>query len=271
MKHYIYFFLCLTINTINPSPISINNGGSSQTSFTTPYAVLCAGTTPTGPLQTTASAGTAGQSLISAGAGALPAYGTLSITGGGTGATSLSAGVISSNGSALSSLGVGSTNQTLQNVAGTVSWAFTNVLQMVSTSTSSAIDTAGTSIPDDNTIPQITEGTSILSLAITPKSASSTLLILFATGGTPTNTNAAIAALFVDATANALAAQYLSQSASGEPFSGTLEYVVSSGSTTSRTYQIRIGGGDFKVNATTAGTRVLGGVASTMLIILEIA
>ncbi len=271
MKYIVFIFLIIFHNIAHASPLPVVNGGSATTSFTTPNAIICAGITSTDSWQTTASAGTSGQPLISAGAGALPAYATLAIAGGGTGATSLSAGVIQSNGSALSSLGIGSANQVIQNVAGTVGWAFTNILQMVSTSTSSAIDTAGTTIPDDDTIPQITEGTSILSLAITPKSASSTLLIIFATGGTPNNANAAIAALFVDSTANALAAQYISQSAASEPFSGVLDFTVASGSTTSRTYQIRIGNGDFKVNATSAGARVLGGVASTILVIIEFA
>lgn len=270
MKNYIYFFLCIISNALNSTPLAVTDGGTGLATATTAYAVICGGTTTVTPFQTTASAGTSGQPLISSGAGALPAYSTLSIAGGGTGATSLSSGVIQSNSSVLSSLGIGSANQVLQNVAGTVGWAFTNILQMVSTSTSSAVDTAGTSIPDDDTIPQITEGTEILSLSVTPKSSSSTLLILFTTGGTPAASGAATAALFVDSTSNALSAQYLSQSASAEAFSGTLEYIVTSGSTTSRTYRIRVGGADFKVNGKASG-RVLGGVASTMLIIIEFA
>ncbi len=274
MKQYVFIFLCILQNIIYASPVAVTNGGTGTTSFAVPYAIICGGITNIDPFQTTGTAGTSGQALISAGAGALPAYGTLSIAGGGTGAASLSSGVIQSNGSILSSLGIGSTNQVIQNVAGTVGWAFTNILQMVSTSTTAIVDTASSVIPDDDTIPQNTEGTQILTLAITPKSASSNLLILFATGGTPTGSDAAIAALFVDSTANALAAQYISASASAEAYSGTLEYFVASASTTSRTYKIRIGcsssATSFKVNGNGSG-RVFGGVASTMLIIIEFA
>ncbi len=273
MKNYIYYCFLFIASIIHTSPASVTSGGTGLSAAPTAFTVLCGGTTSINPLQTTANAGTSGQPLISAGAGALPAYGTLSIAGGGTGATSLSSGVISSNGSVLSSLGIGSTEQVLQNVAGTVGWAFTNILQMVSTSTSAAIDTAGTNIPDDNSIPQITEGTLILSQAITPKSASSNLLIFFAVGGTPATDNASIIAFFVDATADAFAAQYISQSATSQPYSGVLVSVVPSGSTTSRTYHARIGTatttGGYKINATSAGSQVFNGVASTTLTIFE--
>jgi hypothetical protein len=53
----------------------VNKGGTGLTS-TTAYAVLCGGTTSTGALQSVASVGTAGQALISNGAGALPTFQT---------------------------------------------------------------------------------------------------------------------------------------------------------------------------------------------------
>lgn len=267
---YIFIFVCtIYCCTVNASPMAVSFGGTGNISFSVPYAVLCGGTSSITPLQTTASAGSSGQPLISAGAGALPAYGTLGISGGGTGTTSLVTGVIQSNGTVLSSLGIGSAEQVLQNVAGTVTWAFTNILQMVSTSTSALVTVAGT-FPDSDAIPQITDGTEILSLAITPKSATSTLLILFATGGTPTGAASCIVALFKDANADAVSAQYIDTASSGEAYSGTLEYVVSSASTTTRTYSIRIGNAGLEVNGNGAGSRVFGGTASTVLIIIEL-
>jgi hypothetical protein len=53
--------------------LTVAGGGTGQTTLTTPYGTLCAGTTATGALQTV-SPGTSGQILISGGASALPAY-----------------------------------------------------------------------------------------------------------------------------------------------------------------------------------------------------
>lgn len=46
----------------------------------TAYAVLCGGTTTSNPIQSVASVGTLGQPLVSAGAGALPAFGSMLMT-----------------------------------------------------------------------------------------------------------------------------------------------------------------------------------------------
>lgn len=60
----------------SPGTLSIAGGGTGLTS-TTPYAVLCGGTTSTNPLQSIASVGTAKQVLMSNGAGVLPSMQTL--------------------------------------------------------------------------------------------------------------------------------------------------------------------------------------------------
>ncbi|MBP7854430.1 hypothetical protein KAZ82_00675 [Candidatus Babeliales bacterium] len=194
---YVLILWTITIHTIIfSSPVSVVCGGTGFIAATA-YAVICAGTSSPGSFQPLSSPGSSGQALVSGGAASLPAFGTLPISGGGTGAPSLSTGVIQSNGSVLSSLGIGSANQVLVNSSGTVNWAFSGILQIATASTFARIATTVT-IPNDDTIPQITEGTSILSLAFTPKSASSTLIILFSTSGTPTSSaSPAIAALFV--------------------------------------------------------------------------
>ncbi len=269
MKHLL-LFLIIHFVIVNPSPLSLPQGGSGNFT-TTANAVLCL--TSTGLIQSLGSAGTSGQALVSAGAASLPAFGVTAISGGGTGTASLSAGIISSNGSVLSSLGNGSSNQVLKNTSAIVGWSFTGLLQLVSASTFDRISTTGTSIANDNSIPQISEGTSILSLAITPKSASSNLFILFSTSGTPataSTTTPPIMALFVDSGVNAVAAQYLCYRSSGSSCSGMLSYIVPSGSTATKTYEVRIGGSDFQVNSGSS-SRKFGGVASTYLIIAEIA
>lgn len=59
--------------------LGVGNGGTGVAS-TTAYAVLCGGTTSTGALQSIASVGTAGQALMSNGAGALPTMQSQSFT-----------------------------------------------------------------------------------------------------------------------------------------------------------------------------------------------
>lgn len=142
-------------------------------------------------------------------------------------------------------------------------------VQQVSLSTKQNCTTI---IPVDNTIPQITEGDQVLSLAFTPKSATSRLYFTFDT----TAASAAAGyswtqALFVDAVTNALAA---TQGGSNTAFSATLTYSEISGSTTLRTYTIRIGpqlAGTIRVNGDVPDIQVYGGVASTSLVIMEVA
>lgn len=59
----------LTLDT----DLAVADGGTGRSSATA-FAVLCGGTTTTGPFQSVASVGTAGQALISNGAGALPTF-----------------------------------------------------------------------------------------------------------------------------------------------------------------------------------------------------
>jgi hypothetical protein len=58
-------------------------GGGTGVASLTAYAVICGGTTTTGPVQSVASVGTSGQVLTSNGAGALPTFQTPSGGGGG--------------------------------------------------------------------------------------------------------------------------------------------------------------------------------------------
>ena len=88
----------------------------------------------------------------------------------------------------------------------------------------------------DDTIPQNTEGLEIISLAFTPVSATSTLYIkvesLLRGYGT--------IAIFVDSTADALAAIGKGTN-TVRAYPETLSYTAASGSTSARTYKVRIG------------------------------
>lgn len=66
----------------------VGGGGTGVQTFTTAYGTVCAGTTATGALQTV-SPGSSGNPLVSAGAGALPSYANLTVSGGGTGVATL--------------------------------------------------------------------------------------------------------------------------------------------------------------------------------------
>ena len=63
----------VTVSSV-ASAITVAQGGTGQTTLTTAYGVLCAGTTATGSVQTLSSLGSSGQVLTSNGAGALPSF-----------------------------------------------------------------------------------------------------------------------------------------------------------------------------------------------------
>lgn len=132
-----------------------------------------------------------------------------------------------------------------------------------------------TVMPRDNTIPQNTEGDQILTLSITPKLSTSILRIFCCGFGSNNASSASMCmALFQDSTANALSAKSIRSDASnGTEFD--LQYNMTSGTTSSTTFTIRVGhtggagAGHFYVNGNSAGTQLMGGVASTTMTIVE--
>lgn len=128
-------------------------------------------------------------------------------------------------------------------------------------------------LPADDTIPQNTEGTELLSVAITPKSTSSKLYCvwegMFAHG--TSGQNIAVA-MFRNGVANAIAAT-AETSTSGSPLQKLSDSVEISPSTTSEvTISVRYGtggSGTVYVNGG-AGSRTFGGVAKVTLKVFEI-
>jgi hypothetical protein len=146
------------------------------------------------------------------------------------------------------------------------------VLQVVNVQTGT-VATGTTIIPFDNTIPQITEGNEYMTLAITPTSATSLLIIsvVFYNSNTPQDEMSV--ALFQDSTANALAA------VSATPFTATARQVIcfthkmTSGTTSSTTFRVRAGmasAGTTTFNGQ-AGAQRFGGVAASSITIYEVA
>lgn len=131
----------------------------------------------------------------------------------------------------------------ITNGSGSISIGSSTVLQQVRTSTNSLITCDGL-LPFDNTIPQKDEGTEILTLAITPKSATSTLLIEFSgSGATGLSSTKYTTALFQDDISDALNAQQVAISlTSAQQFTNPfLRHYMTSGTTSSTVFKIRIG------------------------------
>lgn len=139
--------------------------------------------------------------------------------------------------------------------------------------TTNAVASGTTIIPQDDTIPQNTEGTEFLSLAFTPKSATNKLKITV-----NINANAVIAssyniitALFQDSTANALAVQMALSSASSATVNPTLIHYMTAGTTSTTTFKVRVGAntaGTVYINGQ-SGARLFGGVYNSSITIEE--
>ena len=146
-----------------------------------------------------------------------------------------------------------------------------SILQVVTFQTGTA--TTGTAlIPYDDTIPQITEGTEFMTLAITPISATSKLLITVNCSMAGNVIQALTTALFQDSTANALAAVSCINGSGDWLVSPTLIYSKISGSTAATTFRVRGGGNSAGTNTFNgkASVRLFGGVCASNITIMEI-
>lgn len=129
-----------------------------------------------------------------------------------------------------------------------------------------------TIIPSDDTIPQNTEGTQVLSVTITPKTATNKIRIRAAILGSCSSNAAFSAALFNNSTANALYAAQMNSPTTGSPQVLYLEFEHSPASTSAQTYNIRVGPSS-AVTLFLNGTnfaRLFGGVAKCTLTAEEI-
>jgi hypothetical protein len=102
--------------------------------------------------------------------------------------------------------------------------------------------TASGSIPNDDTIPQITEGDLALTLAFTPVSATSKLYIRYGGSIDLTGSNNGGFVLFKDSGVDAISSCPKYGPASNFPEPCEALFIESSGSTTARTYTMRFGG-----------------------------
>jgi hypothetical protein len=144
------------------------------------------------------------------------------------------------------------------------------VVQTVSSTPYTTNTDLTTVIPNDNTIPQITEGVQILTLTITPTSTSSKIRLVFQ--GTGSSTDVLAAALFRTGTADALAADVVNPSSGTDIRKVGIDFIDSPASTSALTYSVRVGpatGGTVRMNGNTSG-RSAGGVMACTLVAMEI-
>ena len=126
-------------------------------------------------------------------------------------------------------------------------------------------------IPGDDTVPQIAEGTQILTLSITPRFADSQIRLTFNGSGGVTTQGTMIAALFRSPVTNALK---VTQHLLAANFRGELniDWIDSPATTSATTYTIRVGAGSantIRMNGT-ATARLFGGAAACTLVAQEI-
>lgn len=282
--------------------LPVASGGTGQTAFTAGNLLYASAATTVTGLATTAS----GKVLVS---GAAPSWGlvdlsaavtgTLAIVNGGTAATTTT-GILTNlfGGSTGTGVVVRATSPTLvtpllgtptsgvldnctattktqvNNSTSLASTAYVDrvgVQQVVSTTVSS-VATGTTTIPADDTIPQNTEGDQYMSLSITPKSATSKLIITVNWYGAINQAASIIVALFQDSTANALAVAAVSPPNAGYFTSVPLQYTMTSGTTSATTFKVRAGmqsAGTTTFNGA-ASARYFGGAYASSIVITEI-
>lgn len=141
-------------------------------------------------------------------------------------------------------------------------------LAQIITSSTGATASGTTVIPNDNTIPQNTEGTQVLTAAITPTNASSTLEVTVVLQASNAGAAWIMAALFRDAGANAVAVGSGYTAAGNAIYPLVLTYMVSAGSTASTTFNVRLGSnaGTYYINGNSGGQLYGGSLASTITI-----
>jgi hypothetical protein len=132
--------------------------------------------------------------------------------------------------------------------------------------------TLTTQIPGDDTIPQVGEGTEILSVTIAATKSNSSIKISFTGFGGVASSGFLVAAMFIDGAANAVQVTAVQPQATNNTDAIGMEYSYAPGDTNNHTISIRVGGtgGNCFMNGTGVGTRRFGGAAKSTLIAQEV-
>jgi len=146
-----------------------------------------------------------------------------------------------------------------------------NIVQVVNVQTGA--DAAGTAtISLDNSIPQKTEGVEVMTLAITPKSATNKLKIDVVCFASSTVANRIVGSLFQDSTANALAAggMYIEETYVMNPL--VFSHYMVAGTTSATTFKVRLAqqsSGTLTFNGRNSNP-LYGGVLASSITITEV-
>jgi hypothetical protein len=181
---------------------------------------------------------------------------------------------------ALSGLVQGGTGETLLSGGGTAAWGVLtgsympagSVVQVVNYQTGAYATAVNPIIPNDDTLPQVSEGAQFLTLAITPTSATNALFILAQMDFTTDSTYIGCVALFSSAGNDALkATQHAISGNTLFPVISLAHYMVA-GTTSTLTFTVRAGqtgNNNFYLNGY-SGARKLGGAKISSITIAEI-
>jgi len=129
--------------------------------------------------------------------------------------------------------------------------------------------TGTTRIPQDTTIPQITEGDEYMTKAITPTSAVNILIVDVVFCSSCNVAQTIVVALFQDAVANALAAVAGNCPVNGYPEVTTLSHARVAGTVSAITFRVRAGTNATETINFNAGG-LFGGVSASSITITEV-
>lgn len=132
--------------------------------------------------------------------------------------------------------------------------------------------TGTTTIPFDNTIPQVGEGTEFMTVAYTPTATGNKIRVTATIYGAYSVAATVTAALHQNGAANAIAAVAAQTTTTNQNIQLNLVWEITAPSTSAITFSIRVGGstaGTFTFNGNN-GAAVFGGVVSSALVVTEI-
>jgi hypothetical protein len=266
----------VNLTTAITGTLGIANGGLNLTGYTTGDLIYASGASTLAKLSDVA----VGNVLISGGVGVAPSYGKVGLTthvtgilqiaNGGTNASSLAQGTLYSTGTNIASASIGTQYNILQYASNALSFVPSQRLVQYASTSSTAYLSITTLFTEDNTTPQITGGSQVLSITYTALATTNNLYIYVSGNGRATN-NRCIMALFMNGGANAVATSYLYTA--NKNGSGTLLYTTTAGVTTPQAIALRAGiftSGTLYFNGGATGRR-FGGVDSVTLQIFEYA
>jgi len=146
------------------------------------------------------------------------------------------------------------------------------IVQVVNTQTG-AFSSGTTLIPNDDTIPQITEGFEVMTRTITPKFSTSKLLINVVCHISASVNSLPTTALFLGTTADAIACSFShAMGQANYPKVHNFNHFMTAGSTSELTFRVRTGcnnAGTVTFNGR-EGSRRRGGVLASSITIMEI-